>query len=192
MPTTPIREIRAFNRWYTDLIGLLNKNLLDSEYSLTEARLLFEINATGTVRASQLMTILHIDKSYLSRLLRGLETAKLITCKRSSEDARAVLLSLSEKGRRVFAVLNGASDQQVRRLLQPLNREQRLRLVGHMYGVRQLIEPDAPAEVTIRTMLQPGDLGYIAYIHGRIYDQESAYGIGFESYVLKGLGELGH
>ena len=206
MSTPSILEVRAFNRWYTDFIGLLNKHLLDSKYSLAEARLLFEINAAGTIRASQLMTILHIDKSYLSRLLRGLEKARLITRKKSAEDARAVALSLSEKGRSVFAALNGASNQQINRLLQTLNEDQRRQLVGHMQGVRHLVEPGtsprntkAPiAEdpgttgVTIRTTLKPGDLGYIAHLHGRIYDQESGYGIGFESYVLKGLGELGH
>ena len=186
-----IRDIRSFNRWYTDFIGLLNKHLLDSNYSLAEARLLFEIDAAHTIRASQLMTILRIDKSYLSRLLRGLEKSQLITRKKSKEDARAVLLSLSEKGRKVFAALNGASDRQITRLLQPLNEDQRHRLVGYMQGVRHLIAPGI-SEPAIRTTLQPGDLGYIAFLHGRIYDQESGYGIGFESYVLEGLGELGH
>lgn len=127
------REIRIFNRWYTDLIGLLNKHLLDSEYSLAEARLLFEIHAAGTIRASQLM-------------------------------------------------------------LQPLDEQQRRRLVDHMQGVRRLMDTPAPpdAPLTIRTTLKPGDLGYIGWLHGRIYDGEFGYGIGFESYVLEGLGELGH
>jgi DNA-binding MarR family transcriptional regulator/GNAT superfamily N-acetyltransferase len=201
MSATSTSEIRAFNRWYTDFIGLLNKHLLDSNYSLAEARLLYEISAAGTIRASQLMTILHIDKSYLSRLLRGLEKAKLISRRQFAEDARAVQLSLSEKGRRVFATLDGASDLQITSLLQPLSENQRGRLVEHLHGVRQLIgtarpeaSPTAPAPpaLTIRTILKPGDLGYVGWLHGRIYDQESGYGIGFESYVLKGLGELGH
>jgi len=193
MSSHSIREIRAFNRWYTDLIGLLNKHLPDSEYSLAEARILFEINARGAIRASQLMTILHIDKSYLSRLLRELGEAKLIIRKRSPDDARAMLLSLSGKGQRVFAALNDASDQQVGRLLQPLNEEQRLRLAGHMHGIRGLIQAETslPAKVAIRTTLKPGDLGYVAWLHGRLYDKEHGYGIGFESYVLKGLGEFG-
>lgn len=199
--TTSTGEIRAFNRWYTDFIGLLNKHLLDSHYSLAEARLLYEINAAGTIRASQLMTILHIDKSYLSRLLRGLERAKLVSRRPSAQDARAVQLSLSEKGRRVFATLDGASDLQITSLLQPLNENQRGRLVEHLHGVRHLIgsahpetSPATPARsaITIRTTLKPGDLGYVGWLHGRIYDKESGYGIGFESYVLKGLGELGH
>jgi DNA-binding MarR family transcriptional regulator/GNAT superfamily N-acetyltransferase len=201
MSISSVREIRSFNRWYTDLIGLLNKHLLNSEYSLAEARLLFEINAAGTIRASRLMTILRLDKSYLSRLLRGLEKARLISRKRSPEDARSVLLSLTKKGQQVFSGLNGASDRQIGRLLQPLNEEQRASLLKHMHGFRRLLDagdPDAgpivttPSEINIRTSLKPGDLGYVALLHGLIYAREWGYDTGFESYVLKGLGDLGH
>src|SRR5258707_103490 len=120
-----VQDIRAFNRWYTDMIGLLDQHLLQSAWSLAEARLIYEIHAGQAVQASQLIGIMHIDKSYLSRLLKKLEKEKVITKRKSPGDARAFLLALTEKGMREFAALNIASDEQIGRLLQPLNERQR-------------------------------------------------------------------
>src|ERR1700744_2861520 len=106
MKKKPIQEVRAFNRWYTDIVGLLNQHLLDSAYSLAEARLIYEIHHAGSIQASQVMAIMHIDKSYLSRILQKLEKEKVVARTKSPEDGRAVLLTLTEKGAREFAVLN--------------------------------------------------------------------------------------
>jgi len=185
--------MRAFNRWYTDLIGLLNRNLLDSDYSLAEARLIYELHKAGSVQASQIMTTMHMDKSYLSRTLRKLENEKIVTRKRSKEDGRAMHLTLTEKGMREFSLLNAASDKQIASLVEHLREEQREELVGHMDAIRRLLGAAVDQKaIRIRTRLEPGDLGYIAYLHGRIYDREHRYGLGFESYVLEGLGEFGH
>ena len=134
-----IQDIRAFNRWYTDVIGLLNRHLLDSDYSLAEARLIFEINKAAHIQASQLMEILHIDKSYLSRILQKLEKDRVVARKRSPEDARAVLVALTDKGQREFAALNNASDEQIVELLHPLTEEQREELVDHMNAIMNLL-----------------------------------------------------
>ena len=192
MKKKPIQDMRSFNRWYTDVIGLLNRHLLDSNYNLSEARLIYEVHEAGTIQASQVMELMHIDKSYLSRMLKRLEKEKLIARKQSREDGRAVLLSLTDKGQREFVALNAASDGQIGSLVAHLDEGQREELVGHMDAIRGLLgEPVEKKEVTIRTRLEPGDLGYIAYLHGRIYDKENQFGLGFESYVLEGLGEFG-
>jgi DNA-binding MarR family transcriptional regulator len=136
-----IQEIRAFNRWYTDVIGLLDQHLLDSSWSLAEARLIYEVHHGGPVQASRLMAVLKMDKGYLSRLLKKLEKEKIITKRKSPGDARAFLLYLTEKGEREFALLNGASDQQIGALLRPLSKGQREELVGHMVAIRQLLNP---------------------------------------------------
>lgn len=91
------------------------------------------------MQASQLIGIMHIDKSYLSRLLKKLEKEKVITKRRSPGDARAFLLSLTEKGMREFGVLNQASDDQIGRWVTPLSETQRGELVGHMQAVMQLL-----------------------------------------------------
>ena len=196
MKKKPIQDMRAFNRWYTDVIGLLNRHLLDSNYNLSEARLIYEVHKAGTIQASQVLELMHIDKSYLSRMLKRLEKEKLIARKQSREDGRAVLLSLTDKGQREFVALNAASDGQIGSLVAHLDEEQQEELVGHMHAIRGLLdepveESKEKREVTIRTRLEPGDLGYIAYLHGRIYDEENQFGLGFESYVLEGLGEFG-
>src|ERR1700755_1322178 len=139
MKKKAIQEIRAFNRWYTDMIGLLDQHLLNSDWSLAEARLIYEIHAGQPIQASQLIAIMHIDKSYLSRLLKKLEKKKVITKRKSPGDARAFLLSLTEKGMREFGLLNSASDEQVSRMLISLNEEQRAELVGHMQAVMELL-----------------------------------------------------
>ena len=141
MKKKPIQEVRAFNRWYTDIVGLLNQHLLDSAYSLAEARLIYEIHNAGSIQASQVMAIMHIDKSYLSRILQKLEKEKVVSRTKSPEDGRAVLLTLTEKGAREFAVLNRASDAQIGELLQPLNEAQREELVGHMKAITNLLTP---------------------------------------------------
>ena len=196
MKKKPIQDMRAFNRWYTDVIGLLNRHLLDSNYNLSEARLIYELHKAETLQASQVMGLMHIDKSYLSRMLKRLEKERLVSRKQSREDGRAAMLSLTEKGQREFAQLNDASDEQISSLVKHLNEEQREALVEHMDAIRRMMggvmeEPVVRAAVTIRTTVEPGDLGYIAYLHGRIYDNENQYGLGFESYVLEGLGEFG-
>lgn len=136
-----IPEIRAFNRWYTDLIGLLDQHLLQSNWSLAEGQLIYEIHAGQPVQASRLTGILHVDKGYLSRLLKKLEKEKIVSRKRSPGDARAFLLSLTEKGMREFGLLNQASDTQIGKLLQPLNEAQREELIGHLRAVMLLLNP---------------------------------------------------
>ena len=136
-----VAQIRAFNRFYTDLIGLLDKHLLNSAYSLTEARILYEIQASQPVSASQIMATMHIDKSYLSRVLKKLEGDKLLSKQGSACDARTSLLSLTPAGQAVFATLNQASDAQIDALLRPLSPDQHQELVGHMHAIHTLLHP---------------------------------------------------
>jgi DNA-binding MarR family transcriptional regulator len=144
MKKKAIQDICAFNRWYTDVIGLLDQHLLHSSWSLAEARLIYEIHQAERVQASQLIGIMQIDKSYLSRLLKKLEKEKVITKRKSPGDARAFLLFLTEKGEREFAALNIASDEQIGRLLRPLSEGQREALVGHMQAVMRLLNAKFP------------------------------------------------
>ena len=73
-----IREIRAFNRFYTDIIGLLNQNILDSTWSLAEARVIYEIFKGKSITATQIIEIMHVDKSYLSRLIKKLDRKSVV------------------------------------------------------------------------------------------------------------------
>src|SRR5580698_10364563 len=137
---TAIRKVRAFNRYYTDLIGLLDKHLLNSAYSLAEARILYEVHAAGSIRASHIMQVMHIDRGYLSRLLQQLEKNKLITRHPSTEDARAFMITLTPKGTKEFQQLNKASDDQIGQLITSLSEPKQQELVAHMQAIMEILK----------------------------------------------------
>ena len=135
-----ILEIRAFNRWYTSIIGLLDRYYLNSGYSLTEVRVLYEIyHGRGVMTASELIALLGLDKGYLSRILRQFEKDKLLEKKRSGTDKRSFYLCLSKKGSEVFGKLDRASQEQLVRLFESLTDEELRRLMRHMKEIREII-----------------------------------------------------
>jgi DNA-binding MarR family transcriptional regulator len=137
---TAVQEIRAFNRFYTDIIGLLDAHLLNSAYSLSEVRTMYEIYTGKSVQASQIMTAMHIDKSYLSRILKKLTQEGLISKTPSEEDARASLISLTEEGMKVFKTLNKASDEQIDELISNLSPRKQEQLVNHMKAIQDILQ----------------------------------------------------
>ncbi|WP_343689022.1 MarR family transcriptional regulator [Chitinophaga sp.] len=139
MSKAVIQEIRAFNRFYTDLIGLLNKHLLNSAYSLSEVRIMYEIHTAGAVQASQIMGAMDIDKSYLSRILKKLERDEVIVRKASEQDGRAVVVSLTEQGEELFQELTRLTEEQVGGLIAHLSEQEQEDLVGHMHAIRKIL-----------------------------------------------------
>lgn len=137
-----IDSIRAFNRYYTGLIGLLDDHLLNSDYSLVEARILYEIHTNQPVSASQIMTEIHIDKGYLSRVLKQFEKTGLILKEVSGEDARITLVSLTDKGDQLFNELNDTSNRQIAGLIKKLTKEQQQQLAGHMQAIREILSEE--------------------------------------------------
>jgi len=135
-----VQQVRAFNRFYTDMIGLLDKHLLHSEYSLAEARIIYEVYIGKSVQASHIMTVMHIDKSYLSRLLKKLEKNLLIMKKPAAHDARAIQISLTEKGLIEFEILNKASDRQIVGLIKNLDAGKQQELVLHMQSILNILQ----------------------------------------------------
>jgi DNA-binding MarR family transcriptional regulator/N-acetylglutamate synthase-like GNAT family acetyltransferase len=216
MQPTTISQIRAFNRYYTNIIGLLDRHILNSNYSLPEARILYELNHREGVQASGIIESLGIDKGYLSRILEEFATKKLIVRRRSQADGRLMHIYLTEKGREAFKQLNQASEEQLKQLLGGLSAAEEERLSHHVTAVMDLFMKAqdgaaaaasgaegyadsgagasaalrGPGPVTIRTDLRPGDLGYVIHLHGRLYKEEQNFGVGFEAYVAQGLAEL--
>lgn len=136
---TIIEEIRAFNRWYTGVIGLLDEGLLESPFSLPEARILYELYHREGIQAGEITALLGIDKGYLSRLLVGFARRLLIVRKRSAEDGRVQHIFLTSKGRVAFEELNRASIAQVEGMLTPLSAADREKLVHHMNEIKRII-----------------------------------------------------
>src|SRR5215467_5606331 len=104
-----VRSIRHFNRFYTRQIGILQEHIYRSQFSLTEVRVLYELAYQKNITAGELCRELGLDRGYLSRMLRNFEAQGLITSTTLSTDKRRVLLSLSSKGRKVFAPLDRRS-----------------------------------------------------------------------------------
>jgi DNA-binding MarR family transcriptional regulator/GNAT superfamily N-acetyltransferase len=176
--------LRAFNRFYTRRIGVLGDKLLSSHFSLTESRVLWELQHEPGLTASALVQRLQLDAGYLSRLLAGLRERGLVKAQRAPHDGRQTLLSLSAAGRRAFAPLERRSQQQAAELLGALPGPQRREVLGAARRIETLLggRPREPA--TLRA-LRPGDIGWVIARHGALYAQEYGWDMHFEALVAR-------
>jgi len=140
MTTEHIQQIRKFNRYYTDLLGLLDSHLLDSPYSLAEARIFYEFFSNGSSRASDIVNRLSIDKGYLSRILKKFEKDGLILREASEDDGRVALLSLSPQGVEVFQKLDTSSNRQITEITAHLEPEKQEELLTCMNRIMELLQ----------------------------------------------------
>src|SRR5260221_1335260 len=134
-----IAEIRAFNRYYTGILGLLDRHILNSEFSLPEARILYELSQREGIQASGIIESLGIDKGYLSRILEQFATKQLIVRKRSEADGRWMHIYLTEKGRAAVGKLNEASDEQLKDLLSGLPAADSEEFSRHMTAITNIL-----------------------------------------------------
>ncbi|MBC8056683.1 MAG: MarR family transcriptional regulator [Rhizobiales bacterium] len=187
MHDTRIENIRRFNRFYTRRIGVLQEGLLDSAFTLTESRLLWELAHHAHLTATELSRALDLDAGYLSRLLTGLKERGLIESTRSPDDARQQRLSLTAAGKRAFAPLDTRSRQDVSALLAMLGEAQQQQLLASMAGIERLLgEPATPntEPFTLRSH-RPGDIGWVASRHGALYAEEYGWDMRFEALVAR-------
>ena len=112
-----VTEIRGFNRFYTNILGLLDQHIIDSGYSLTEARILFEISKTDTCTANQLCAILNIERSYMSKIINKFEKKRLITRRACDTDNRNMEIRMTQEGMSAFHELNNHANQQIENLI---------------------------------------------------------------------------
>jgi DNA-binding MarR family transcriptional regulator len=136
-----VASVRAFNRYYTQKIGVLHEGLLNSGFSLAEVRVLYELAHHVAPTASDLSKDLGLDPGYLSRMLRDFQKSRLIVKKRSPIDGRHQLLALTAKGRAAFAPLDARARDEIARLLDPLSEAEQRRLIDAMRTIEQLLGP---------------------------------------------------
>ena len=185
-----VDAVRRFNRFYTRRIGALGEELLRTRFSLTEARVVYELAQRAPTTASALGEALGIDAGYLSRILRGFQERGLLERRPSPSDGRQQLLALTDDGRAAFAELDEASQRDVAAMLARLPDPDRGRLVEAMQRVEALLQPGAePAAAsrepfTLRTH-RPGDLGWVVQRHGELYHAEFGWGERFEALVAR-------
>ena len=185
VPTTHVETFREFNRFYTHRIGVLEKGLLSSSFTLAQARVLFELAQRAQASANEIGDLLGLDAGYLSRIVQGFASSGLITRKPSPDDRRRMLLSLTAAGKRAFARLDRNSRTQASDILGGLSPDGRDRLLSSMQSMRRLLagaEPRARGRVTIRTH-RAGDIGWAIERHGRLYTDEYGWNEEFEALV---------
>jgi DNA-binding MarR family transcriptional regulator/GNAT superfamily N-acetyltransferase len=179
-----VEQVRAFNRDYTRRIGVLSQGLLGSPWSLTQARVMYEIAHRGGITAAELATDLGLDRGYLSRILKGFEARRLIGRIRSAGDARRQHLRLSAAGQRVLAPLERRAQQEVRTLLSAVGPARRPALLGAMSTIRESFAPPAAgADGLLLRAHRPGDLGWVVERHGVLYCGEYGWNVEFEGLV---------
>ena len=184
VPAAHVDALRAFNRFYTRRIGVLEEGLLSSPFPLTQARVLFELAQRGQASANEIGEHLGLDAGYLSRIVRGFAGNGLVTRKPSPHDRRRTLLSLTAAGRRAFAEQDRRSRTQAAAMLGRLSAADRGRLLGNMLAMRRLLETPAERDgrLVIRTH-RPGDIGWAIERHGRLYADEYGWNQEFEALV---------
>jgi DNA-binding MarR family transcriptional regulator/N-acetylglutamate synthase-like GNAT family acetyltransferase len=178
-----VDAIREFNRFYTRRIGVVKPGMVGSPYTLPEARVLYALGRDGASYATAIGRELSLDLGYLSRLLQSLRRRGLLQAKRASHDARQQLLSLTDKGRKAFALLDTRSRDEMAAMVAPLEPAQRERLVAAMRTVQSVLDGEKnEAEIVLREP-RPGDMGWVVERHAVNYHAEYGWGARFEALV---------
>lgn len=186
-----IAAVRSFNRFFTTVMGFLDQGLLRSDYSLTEARVVFELAQQPELDVAELRTRLDIDAGQLSRVLARLDSTGIVERSRSSADGRRHRAALTTTGRDVFATLNARSNDQAADLLRRLTDEDQRRLVAALGTVRELLDDAATPSGYVIRGLRPGDLGWVVQRNGALYAHEYGWDQTYEALVARIVADFG-
>jgi DNA-binding MarR family transcriptional regulator/N-acetylglutamate synthase-like GNAT family acetyltransferase len=181
-----VGEVRHFNRFWTRQIGVLREGYLESPFSLTEVRVIYELAHREETMASELGEELGLDAGYLSRILRGFEKHGLMQKRPSEADGRCRLLRLTESGREAFAPLDARSRNEIGAMLGGMSIAGQERLVKAMRAIEGLlsVRPDPVVPYLLRPP-QPGDMGWVVHRHGFLYAREYGWDERFEALVAE-------
>jgi DNA-binding MarR family transcriptional regulator/GNAT superfamily N-acetyltransferase len=181
-----ISAVRAFNRFYTRRLGVLDQQLLKSPFSLSEARVLYELAHREDPAAKEIGIELGLDPGYLSRIVQKFDEDGLITRKPLPSDRRQYRLSLTAKGRQAFAKLERSSHDDVADMLATLPRGDGQRLTAAMAAIERLLgAADVPPPSAILRGHRPGDMGWVVQSHGALYASEYGFDSSFEALVAE-------
>lgn len=168
-----VTEIRGFNRFYTNILGLLDQHIVDSGYSLTEARILFEISKTDSCTANQLCSVLEIDRSYMSKIINKFDKNGLIRRTVCDTDNRNIEIHMTEKGMAVFHELNDRSNRQIEDLIGKLNAEECEKLMDGIRTVKKYFSK-ATKDISIRPYREQ-DIAYVIDRQLSLYESERQF-----------------
>jgi DNA-binding MarR family transcriptional regulator/GNAT superfamily N-acetyltransferase len=180
-----VAAVRTFNRFYTKVIGLLDEGLLDTPYSLTEARVMFELGQQEAIEVAELRQRLGLDGGYLSRVLQRLQGAELLTKERSNSDARRQRVRLTKEGRREFRNLDRRSQTEIRKILDRAGEGEQRRLVSAMTSIQGVLEEAPRSNMFVLRPPHSGDFGWVVHRHGVVYAHEYGWDETFEALVAR-------
>jgi DNA-binding MarR family transcriptional regulator/GNAT superfamily N-acetyltransferase len=181
-----IAAVRAFNRFYTRKLGVLDQQLLKSPYSLSEARVLYELAYREDLSAKEIGSELGLDAGYLSRIVQNFDENGLLTREPLPSDRRQYRLSLTAKGRQAFAKLERSSQEDVGAMLAALPASGSQKLIGAMAVIERLLgAPNTPPPAAILRSHRPGDMGWVVQSHGALYASEYGFDSSFEGLVAE-------
>jgi DNA-binding MarR family transcriptional regulator/N-acetylglutamate synthase-like GNAT family acetyltransferase len=167
-----VKTLRAFNRFYTRKIGVLD-GMASRPFSLAEARVLYELAHREQPTATDIRNELGLDAGYMSRILRDFERRKLVRREQSKTDERQRFLSLTAKGRKEFTPLDERSNRDITAMLKELSSAEREQLVEAVYTVRRLLDDEIEPKIPyLLRMHQPGDMGWIVQRQAILYAEE--------------------
>jgi DNA-binding MarR family transcriptional regulator/N-acetylglutamate synthase-like GNAT family acetyltransferase len=180
-----VASVREFNRFYTNAIGLLRGKYLDSPYSLTEARLLFELGRHDVSEVSGLRRVVDIDAGYLSRILARFEADGLITRQRSEADARRQVITLTPAGRAAISYLDSSAAEQTGQVLDRLSAEDQRRLLDGMRAITEVLTDSPEPRGYLLREPRPGDMGWVVQRNGAVYAAEFGWDVTYEALVAR-------
>jgi DNA-binding MarR family transcriptional regulator/GNAT superfamily N-acetyltransferase len=185
VPDERVDMVRAFNRSYTEVIGVLGEGMVRTSYSLTEARVLFELAQRGVAEVADLRQATGIDAGYLSRILTRFQVHGLVERERSAADGRRQVIRLTDGGRGTFGMLDERAAEQIRELLARLTEEEQRRLVNAMTVIQDVVGRAPRPDAYLLRPLRPGDLGWVVQRHGVRYAEEYGWDDSFEALVAR-------
>ncbi len=189
MTDTSVAAVRAFNRFYTRQIGLLNETVAESGFALAEGRLLYEIGARAPTGAAELAAELRLDPAYLSRLLKSLGQRGVVAVAPSEIDRRRSEISLTPAGQAAVAELDRLNDAAIEGVLAPLPPEGRQALTGAMASIRSLLGGAEPRGPVVLRPHRLGEIGWLIHRQGLGYNQQFGWNIEFEGLIARIYGD---
>jgi len=181
-----VLAVRQFNRFYTQHFSLLGRRMLNSPYSLIEARVLWELAARTSSLATEIAADLRLDAGYMSRILKKFENDGLVEREQCSKDGRCMTLALTEYGMNEAAIMADKSNSHVANKLSGLGAQQLCDVVDAMQQIEALLAPvNSSQNTAIIRSHRPGDIGWVVYAHGTFYEGELGFNENFEAMVAR-------